>query len=463
MSLISNSAASAEAELADHSMEGTAILAARPSRLFRLTLLSLFLLLIAGSTWSFFGQADIIVTASGKLGPEAEERMIYTPITGQLVDLFVAEGTPVTAGDTLARLNSPGALQMAGQVAAATLKLQIAESAYAGYPAQRRATEQFIEAHKFQIATAERDQERRMAEWLSDLAEDQRIKLEKARIKVEKSNKAVDFARADFEKHDRLFRSAGGGGISRATVEEKRKEFQTKQGEYETAQTELAEFELKLNQEYTKKRKEIDGFTENLLRLRAQLADREASLANSENQTRSAVQMAQAELDSAAKFTVGDIDEDNMLHVKAPVAGIVTSVFMPQVGAKIEDKSPLLAIAPADARSVLHIEIPERERALLDEGMAVKVKFNAFPFQRYGFIEGTLEYIAPSATFAANSTQQQRRLIYKARVGIERDYFTQPGDGRPIALRFGMTAEAEIVVRRRRLIDLALDPLRQGA
>jgi HlyD family secretion protein len=48
--------------------------------------------------------------------------------------------------------------------------------------------------------------------------------------------------------------------------------------------------------------------------------------------------------------------------------------------------------------------------------------------------------------------------VYEGRVTLDQDHY-QVGD---IAypLRYGMTATAEIVVRERRLIDLALDPFR---
>ena len=86
---------------------------------------------------------------------------------------------------------------------------------------------------------------------------------------------------------------------------------------------------------------------------------------------------------------------------KAPVSGIITNVVTTQPGAEIEPKQPLVGIAPEDARNVLHVEIPERQRAFLKEGMSVKLKFNAFPYQRYGFIKGTLEFISPNVTLSA--------------------------------------------------------------
>ena len=89
--------------------------------------------------------------------------------------------------------------------------------------------------------------------------------------------------------------------------------------------------------------------------------------------------------------------------------------------------------------------------------MPVKIKLNAFPYQRYGFLEGELEYVAPSTQFDPVS----KKTFYKARVGLERDYF-MVNEAR-IPVRYGMEAKAEIVVRKRRFVDLALDPFRNVA
>ena len=452
-----------ETTLADHDGEGIAIMTARPSRLSRATLSILFLLLMAGIGWSFFGHADVIVKAAGQLGLEAEERLVYVPIDGQLVNLYVAEGTPVVQGDVLARINSATALQRISQLRAAELNLKVAEENYNAFPLRREAMEQYIKTHQFQIDSAERAQKLRLTEWQENLAEEQHVKLEKARLNLTLAAQALDSARQDWQKHQRLYQSADGGGIAHFKVEEKRRVYQGKQIEYQTAKNELAEFEVKLKQDYDQKKKEIDNYKEQLLSLYAQLAERKATLANSEAQALAQLEIAQAEVAGLKKITLSDIDEDNMLRIKAPVSGVVTRVLTTQPGANVDDKTPFVGIAPTDARAVLQLEIPERERALLKEEMAVKIKFNAFPYQRYGFIGGMLEFIAPAATFSGENSGQDRKLVFKARVSMDRLYFTMPGEQVNIPLRYGMTAIAEIVVRQRRLIDLALDPFRQAA
>jgi HlyD family secretion protein len=103
---------------------------------------------------------------------------------------------------------------------------------------------------------------------------------------------------------------------------------------------------------------------------------------------------------------------------------------------------------------VLKIDINEKDRGFLREGLEVKMKFSAFPYQRYGFITGTLDYISPST-----QRSQSDAPVYKGHVSLNKDVYRVNGIDYP--LRYGMAAVAEVVVRKRRLIDMAIDPLRK--
>ena len=133
---------------------------------------------------------------------------------------------------------------------------------------------------------------------------------------------------------------------------------------------------------------------------------------------------------------------------------MITDITSTQPGDKIQANAPLGGIAHKNARPVLKIEIAEHDRAFVREGQPVQIKFNAFPYQRYGLVQGTLQFISP----ATRPSLQSKQPVYEGRVTLARDHY-KVGETR-YPLRYGMTATAEIVVRERRLIDLALDPFR---
>ena len=180
-------------------------------------------------------------------------------------------------------------------------------------------------------------------------------------------------------------------------------------------------------------------------------------IASEEDKLRLQLQTARLNANAAERIRFENIDKDNFLLILAPVAGVITDVSSTQPGDKIQANTPLGGIAPKDARAVVRMEIAERDRAFLREGLPVKLKFTAFPYQRYGFIDGTLVFISP-ATQPGAATKEP---VYEGHVTLDRDHYVVAETKYPV--RYGMTATAEIVVRERRLIDLALDPFREIA
>jgi HlyD family secretion protein len=355
------------------------------------------------------------------------------------------------------RINSPTAIEIAGQASQADVQLAAAERTYQGFPQKKEATLKEIEAIKSKIATDEREAEWRAAEGIAKVSEEQQLKLEKARQKLAKAANDRERALRVLEQHERLFKSPGGGGLSRDQVEEKRAAYREKSTDYKVAEAELGEFEVTALQEYDKKKAELSKKSQELLALRGQYEQMYVRLAQDEQQAETDVRLARAKLRSALRISYEDIDEENYLRILAPVSGVVTSVMnVSNVGGQVEEKTPVAAIAPKGARKILEVEINERDRAFLRVGMAVRIKVNAFPYQRYGVMTGELERISPISV----ANQDTKQITYKARVRLDRDHFVINGVNTP--LRYGMAAKAEIVVDSRRLIELAIDPLKSA-
>lgn len=441
--------------LEDHSSEGIAILAAEPSRVIFALLALILAFLLAALLWSFFGRADVIVTAPGYLSPDSEVRRFYAPIAGELVDIFVGEGQPVSQGDVLARLNARGAIQAAANALEADLRLANARRENERFPARKALMQRQVESLERKIEIARERHEKRVAEGMAKLAQSQKAKLEEARGNLDKTQRTLEVARSELAKYQRLFNREGGGGVSRNQVEEKRSELVAAEANYQIAEARLGELEFQLSNEYAEAKAELEGSDQELTQLQIERDTLLDKIQYEENKSAVDLRAAELEAEVAARVKFENIDEDNFLRIVAPVDGVVTEVKFTQPGDKVEANTPLGGIAEADAIPVLKIEISEADRAFLEVGQPVKLKFNAFSYQRYGFITGTLEYISPT-TGASESIQQP---VYKGRVSLEREYFEVEGERIP--LRYGMQATAEVVVRKRRLIDLALDPFRK--
>ncbi|TXC84833.1 HlyD family efflux transporter periplasmic adaptor subunit [Paraburkholderia azotifigens] len=443
--------------LEDHSAEGVAILAAEPVRIAQALVLTMVGLVVAGLLWSFFGRADVIVTAQGTLAPESDVRRIYAPIDGELTDLYIAEGQPVSKGDVLARLNARGAIQAATDALQAQLKLEDAEREWKEFPQKKELMERKAAALKDQLEVEERLHENRVSEGTTKLAEGQKAQLEEARSTLDNTRRARDAARLEADKYARLFAQPGGGGVAELQVEAKRNTYMEAENAYRVAQSRLAELDFKLSHEYAQANAQLETSGQQATSLQLQYDDLIRDITSTEEKLRLQLQTARLVADAAARIRFENIDKDNFLLILAPTSGVITDVTSTQTGDKIQANAPLGGIAPKDARPVLKIEIAERDRAFLHEGMTVKLKFNAFPYQRYGLINGTLAYISP----ATKPSAQDKQPVYEGRVQLDKNYYQVAENRYP--LRYGMTASAEIVVRERRLIDLGLDPFRQLA
>ncbi|MGO4479188.1 HlyD family efflux transporter periplasmic adaptor subunit [Massilia sp. 2TAF26] len=440
--------------LEDHSAEGIGILTAVPWRFTQALVYAMVALVLTALVWSFFGHADVLVTAGGALGPASEVRRLYAPIDGELSNIYIAEGQPVNKGDVVARLYARGAIEAAKNALEARLKLEDAERDWKEFPEKKALMEHRVAALKEAVAVEERQHQQRLAQGTSRLSQGQAAQQQEARANLDEARRARDAAKDEADKYARLFAMPGGGGVSQLQVESKKNALLAADNAVRVAQSRIAELGARQGVEATQARSELETSGQELSKLRLQLEAAEREMDNAEDKMRLQVQTARLVADAAARIKFENIDKENFLLIVAPVDGVITDVTSTQPGDKIQANSPLGGIAPKNARPILKVEIAEHDRGFLREGLPVQLKFNAFPYQRYGLIHGTLQFIAP----ATKPSQQSKQPVYEGRVALDQDHYTVGDTVYP--LRYGMTAVAEIVVRERRLIDLALDPFR---
>jgi HlyD family secretion protein len=440
--------------LGDHSSEGIAILTTEPWRILHAVVYTMFALVLSGLAWSFIGRADVIVTAQGALLPDSELRRFHAPVDGELANLYVAEGQPVSKGDVLARLNARGAVEAATNALQAQLKLEDAEREWRQFPEKKALLERRAATLRQAMELEEQQHAKRTALGTSKLVDVQRAQVEEARTAVEDARRARDAAKAEAEKFERVFATPGGGGVSQLQVEARKNALLAAENAYRVAQSRLGEVNARHGQEITQARAQLETSGQELAKLRLQYEAAANELTTVEEKLRLQLQAARLAADAAARIRFENIDKDNFLLILAPVSGVITDLTSTQPGDKIQANTPLGGIAPSGARAVLRVEIAEHDRGFLREGLPVKLKFSAFPYQRYGLIDGTLDYISP----ATKASPQTKQPVYEGRVTLARDHYLVAEKKYP--LRYGMTATAEVVVRERRLIDLALDPFR---
>lgn len=440
--------------LKDHGAEGIEILMGTSSFLAHGVIYIFMGLLLALFTWSFYGKTDVIITAEGRLDANSEMRRVYAPTAGELTDIYVREGMRVSMNDLLARVKAPGAIKAATDADQAKMQLERAELEKKIFPQKKRLLEKEIKNIRQQINQKKVEHEQFKREKFKNLPAAQKHKLNKTQLKFEEAEKNRDMAKQTFEKYRRLFETSGHGGVSKKEIDEKSGLYLKAETVYRDLEIDLENLELEFSKQESEAGKKISDTHIAILTLRFQLDSKLLQMENEEKQMNMQYRAALAAYNAASVVTFDDLDEDNFLKIHAPISGEITLVTLKQRGEKIKPEVPLVSIAPVNAEKILRINILDKDRGLLRLGQSVKLKFAAFPYQQYGFINGTLEYISPNTTVS-----EEGLPYYKGRVGLEHDYFM--ADDKKINLKYGMTANAEIVVRKRRLIDFILDPFRK--
>jgi len=149
------------------------------------------------------------------------------------------------------------------------------------------------------------------------------------------------------------------------------------------------------------------------------------------------------------------------LAISAPVAGVVaTQIVKP--GQAIQAGQPLLSVLPDDGRLEAELLVPSRAIGFIEPGDRVLLRYQAFPYQKFGHQLGEVTQISRSALSSSElnalvGRSSDRESLYRVTVKLMRQKLT--AYGRPEPLKPGMLLEADILGERRRLIEWIFEPL----
>jgi hemolysin D len=185
-----------------------------------------------------------------------------------LVNLYVAEGQPVTKGDVLARLNARGAIEAASNAMQAQLKRENAEREWRQFPEKKALLEQKAATLREAMELEEQQHQKRTALGTSKLVEAQKAQMAEARTNVEETRRARDAAQAEVEKFERVLAGPGGSGVSLLQVETKRNARLAAENAYRVAQSRVSELTARQSQELVQAQAQLESSGEQLKKLR---------------------------------------------------------------------------------------------------------------------------------------------------------------------------------------------------
>ncbi|GAA6614713.1 HlyD family efflux transporter periplasmic adaptor subunit [Scytonema sp. NUACC26] len=140
--------------------------------------------------------------------------------------------------------------------------------------------------------------------------------------------------------------------------------------------------------------------------------------------------------------------------ITAPITGRVYNVKVNPSQGTVQPGEELLSILPQGKEPLLEVDLPNQYRGFVDEKMNVKVKIEAFPYQEYGVIEGTVVYVSPYAIVKDKNSSKE---VYPTRIKLHK--FIIRARGQDKLLTPGMEATGEIVMRQKSILSLLIEPV----
>ncbi|TQP18232.1 HlyD family efflux transporter periplasmic adaptor subunit, partial [Vibrio cholerae] len=149
-------------------------------------------------------------------------------------------------------------------------------------------------------------------------------------------------------------------------------------------------------------------------------------------------------------------------QVRSPIKGIVTSILAKE-GHSVSNGQPLLIIIPESTNTFVELYASSRNIGFMRIGQRVRLRFDAFPYEKFGTQLGMIDSISKSAV--APEMIDNHRLIknniieglYQVRVKLAKPTITIYGREEPLIP--GMTAIADVELDTRNIYEWILEPL----
>ena len=374
------------------------------------------LLALALIAFLLLGSHTRRVTVGGQLLPAGGLIRVHTPQAGVVLEKKVADGQQVRKGDLLYVLTSDRA-------GAGARELQADIARQVG--SRKGSLEQEIERSR-QVQDDELASLQRRADTLRGEAAAIAAQIEQQKTRL-------------------------------AIAEDVRKRYQGLADQDYIAREELLQKEIDL----TEQRSRLRGLERDALGVQRELGQVQQELVAT--RLRHANLLAQLEREvSSTDQQLTEVEGRRRVMVTAPESGRATLVVA-EVGQSVDITQPLVTLVPDQGELQARLYAPSSSIGFVQPGDAVLLRYQAFPYQKFGQQEGVVSTVSTSAV---NPTElaglptdglAAGEPVFAIQVKLKSNTIDANGQARP--LQSGMRLEADILQERRKLYEWMLEPL----
>lgn len=169
---------------------------------------------------------------------------------------------------------------------------------------------------------------------------------------------------------------------------------------------------------------------------------------------------AQRDLAALAQERLG-IEARGAVALTAPASGIVAAQIV-KSGQSVQQGQPLLTVLPGDGQLEAELLVPSRAAGFIAPGDRVLLRYQAYPYQKFGQQQGRVAGVSrsalgPSELGALVGNSGDGQPLYRVSVALPAQAIAT--NGREEALKPGMLLDADILGEKRRLVEWLFEPL----
>lgn len=147
--------------------------------------------------------------------------------------------------------------------------------------------------------------------------------------------------------------------------------------------------------------------------------------------------------------------------IRAPKSGTIGAVTV-NAGQSVTAGTVLASLSPVGAEFEAEVYAPSRAIGFIRPGMQVLLRYQAFPYQKFGQYSAHVTEISYSGLYPQEISIPVAGLpagefLYRIRLKLDRQ--TVLAYGKPVQLKAGMLLDANIVLDHRKLYEWVLEPL----
>jgi len=361
----------------------------------------------------FLAQYSRKETAVGYLTPTAGTAKIFVPQRGTVKAVHVEQGNTVREGQPLLTIETDQIAADGIDVNASMLNTLRSQKALLAE--NIKAEEQRAGSERERLITLVRGLETEISQLQGQ------IQLQTERLKV---------AESDLNAADQL-RSKG----FMSAVEFKRRQMQV-----------------------LEQRQAVSALNQQLAARKNQLTETNFSLRQLPTVMAQKVQALRNDL-AAAEQRIAEINGRRAYVIRAPTAGRI-STLQATVGQYADPQRLQLEIIPEHAVLRAELLVPARAIGFVEVGQAVRVLYDAFPYQHFGTYSGHVAKVSQTLLTGSDAAGPiaLKEPVYRVTAALDRADIDV--NGKKVALQPDMLLKADIILEKRSLMSWLTSPLR---